>query len=134
MMMFNRKQPKSFVGTLGSSLPLDDFESALEAPDSVMDNLEKMRPMISDIAQMAETPGWKNWIRPFLERRRDTSKLIQMIEEGKDVRIEAAQIKAYGSLLNLVGSMTRTKSSLDTMAAVRAAKENVNAVRDQEEG
>lgn len=131
--MFSRKQPKSFVGTLGSSLPLDAFESALEAPDSVMENLEAMRPMVNDIALMAETPGWQKWIKPFLEKRRDPTKLLQLIEEGQDVKIEAAQIKAFGSLLNLVGSMVRTKASLETMAAARAAaKKAVSEDPDQE--
>jgi hypothetical protein len=134
--MFSRKQPKSFPGTVGAGLPYEvDFERAIEAPDSVMDNLEKMRPMIQDIAQMAEMPGWVKYIRPFLERKRDTSRLLQLIEEGKDARVEAAQIKAYGAILNLVGSMARTKDSLNSVAAAKAKeKEVADALRSEEEG
>lgn len=131
--MFARKQPKSFVGTVGSGLPIEDFEAAFEAPDSVMDNLEQMRPMIQDIAAVAEMPGWKKYIQPFLERKRDPGRLLQLIEEGKDARVEAAQIKAFGALLNLVGSMVRSKDSMDRMAAAKAAvKEREDALRDQE--
>ena len=126
--MFQRKHPKSFSGTVGSGLPVDDFESAFDTPDSVMDNLEKMRPMIQDVARMAETPGWQKWVKPFLERRRDPSNLLKLIEEGKDARVEAAQIKAFGSLLNLVGSMVRTKDSLDRADAAKASREEEDAV------
>lgn len=133
--MFQRKHPKSFLGSVGSGLPIEDFEAAFEAPDSVMDNLEKMRPMIHDIAAVAEMPGWKKYIQPFLERKRDPGRLLQLIEEGKDARIEAAQIKAFGALLNLVGSMVRSKASMDAMVAAKAAaKEREDALRNQEEG
>lgn len=125
--MIRRKQPKHFIGSVGAGLPVDDFEAAFDAPDSVMDNLEKMRPMITQIAAVAETQGWKNYIQPFLERRRNPEALLQLIEEGKDARVEAAQIKAFSAILNLVNSMTRTKASLDTMAAAKAAAKSIEA-------
>jgi hypothetical protein len=115
--MFDRKnRPKSFQGTLGAGLPYEDFETAVEAPDSVKDNLENMRPMIKAIRETAATDGWCLYIAPFLEKKRNPARILEMIEKGEDAKTEAGFVKLATSLLNLVSSILRTGASLDRLA------------------
>jgi hypothetical protein len=125
--MFNRKPPKTFAGTLLAGQPFEDFESAVESPDSVTENLERMRPMIQDIRAMAMMPGWTKYIGPFLAKKQSPHRLLELIEEGKDARVEAAQIKAFGAILNLVNSMVRSGDSMDRLAAEKAEREKADA-------
>lgn len=127
--MFSRKQPKAFVGTIGSGLPYEDFETALEAPDSVRENLEKMRPMIKAIRAMAETEGWKMYVQPFLEKQKNSTKILELVKAGQDARAEAGKTEAFVSILNLVNSFLRTGDSLDKMDA---AEEQKRADQDKE--
>jgi hypothetical protein len=121
------KKPKAFTGTLAAGLPYEDFETAVESPDSVMDNLEKMRPMIKAVRDMAAMDGWKLYVAPFLEKKRNPARILEMIEKGEDAKTEAGFVKLATSLLNLVGSILRTGDSMDRAAAEKEAK---NALRD----
>jgi hypothetical protein len=115
--MFDKKsRPKAFTGTLATGLPYEDFETAVEAPDSVKDNLEKMRPMIKAIREMAATEGWSLYMAPFLEKKRSPVRILEMIEKGEDAKTEAGFVKLATSLLNLVSSILRTGASLDRLA------------------
>jgi hypothetical protein len=128
--MIERKPvAKTFSGTLFNSQPFEDFEAAVEAPDSVSENLERMRPMIQEIRAMAMMPGWAKYIGPFLAKKQNPSRLLELIEEGKDARVEAAQIKAFGAILNLVNSMIRSGESLDRISAEKLEREK-NAAAD----
>jgi hypothetical protein len=121
--MFGKKDPKTPVGALGSGLPYEDFETAVASPDSVRDNLEKMRPMIQAIRVMARTEGWDKYVRPFLEKQQNPSRILEMIEKGEDAKTEAGRIKAYAALLNLVNSTLRTGASLDKLATQKEAQD-----------
>lgn len=124
-----RKDQKSFFGEISHGQAAhEEFEAALEAPETVLDNMLHMRPMIKDITDMANMPGWKKYIEPFLEKKQNPARLIELIEKGQKAEVEAAQMKAFGSILNLVRSMTRTKESMDRMAAAKAEKEAQRAV------
>jgi hypothetical protein len=115
--MFDKKnRPKAFTGTLASGLPYEDFEAAVETPDSVKDNLEKMKPMIKAIREMAATEGWSMYVAPFLEKKRNPTRILEMIEKGEDAKTEAGFVKLATSLLNLVSSILRTGASLDRLA------------------
>lgn len=119
--MFTKKT-KSFVGSVGSGLPYEDLETALNEPlDSVMSNLDRFRPMVKAIREMAQMDGWSKYVQPMLEKRRNPTKLLAMIKEGKDVKTEAAVMEAYGGLLNLVGSILRTGDSIDRSDLAKAA-------------
>jgi len=121
--MMTRKERKAFAGTIGSGLPYEIFEAAVDSPDVVLQNLELRRPMIEDIRAMARMPGWTQYIEPFLEKKQNPARLMELIEKGEDAKVEVAQIKAYGSLLNLVRSILRTGVSLDKMASAKAEEE-----------
>jgi hypothetical protein len=115
--MFDRKnRPKAFQGTLGAGLPYEDFEAAVETPDSVKDNLEKMRPMIKAIREMVATDGWSLYVAPFLEKKRNPTRILEMIEKGEDAKTEAGFVKLATALLNLVGTIVRSGISLDRLA------------------
>jgi hypothetical protein len=107
--------PKAFGGSVGSGSPFEDFEEYLDRPDEVKDNLDHLRPMIQAVKQMAEMPGWKTYIRPFLEKQADARKLIPLIREGKSATYDAAKIEAFGGFLNYVNSLVRTADSLAAM-------------------
>jgi hypothetical protein len=116
--MFDKKnRPKAFTGTLASGLPYEDFEAAVETPDSVKDNLEKMKPMIKAIREMAATEGWSMYVAPFLEKKRNPTRILEMIEKGEDAKTEAGFVKLATSLLNMVNSILRTGASLDRVLA-----------------
>jgi hypothetical protein len=116
--MFDKKsRPKAFTGTLASGLPYEDFEAAVETPDSVKDNLEKMKPMIKAVREMAATDGWSMYVAPFLEKKRNPTRILEMIEKGEDAKTEAGFVKLATSLLNMVNSILRTGASLDRVMA-----------------
>ena len=116
--MFDKKnRPKAFTGTLASGLPYEDFEAVVETPDSVKDNLEKMKPMIKAIREMAATEGWSMYVAPFLEKKRNPTRILEMIEKGEDAKTEAGFVKLATSLLNMVNSILRTGASLDRVLA-----------------
>ena len=116
--MFDKKnRPKAFTGTLATGLPYEDFETAVEAPDSVKDNLEKMRPMIKAIREMAATEGWSMYMAPFLEKKRNPARILEMIEKGEDAKTEAGFVKLASAMLNLVGTLLRSGASLDKLVA-----------------
>lgn len=126
--MFNKNRPKAFTGTLGTGLPYEDFETAVEAPDSVKDNLEKMRPMIKAIREMAATEGWSMYVAPFLEKKRNPGRILEMIEKGEDAKTEAGFVKLATSLLNMVNSILRTGVSLDKLAAADEADDSTKEI------
>lgn len=114
--MFNKNRPKAFAGTLASGLPYEDFEAAVDAPDSVRDNLERMKPMIKAVREMAAMDGWTMYLAPFLEQKRNPARILEMIEKGEDARAEAGLVKLATALLNLVGTILRSGASLDRLA------------------
>jgi len=118
-----RREQKAFTGQISSGLPYESFGAAMDAPDVVTDNLESLRPMIQDITDMAAMPGWTKYIEPFLVKKQNPANLIKLIKEGKDATSEAASMEAFGALLNLVRSMTRTKESMCRLAVAKAAAE-----------
>lgn len=115
--MLGKKTAKMFSGALGSGLPVDDFESAIDKPESVRANLDNLRPMILAIRDMAQMKGWQDYIKPFLEKNSDASKLLELIKKKEDATFEAAKIEAFKMILNQVNSMVRTAESLKRMAA-----------------
>jgi hypothetical protein len=121
--MFNKNRPKAFTGTLAAGLPYEDFETAVDAPDSVRDNLEHMRPMIKSIRETAATDGWRLYIAPFLEKKRNPARILEMIEKGEDAKTEAGFVKLASALLNLVGTLLRSGDSLDKMTAEKESEE-----------
>lgn len=118
--MFDKKnRSKAFAGMLATGLPYEDFEAAVESPDSVKDNLEKMRPMIKAVREMAATEGWSMYMAPFLEKKRNPARILEMIEKGEDAKTEAGFVKLSTILLNLVNGTLRTGASLDRIAAAK---------------
>lgn len=125
--MFDKKnRPKAFTGTLATGLPYEDFEAAVESPDSVKDNLEKMRPMIKAIREMAATEGWSMYMAPFLEKKRNPARILEMIEKGEDAKTEAGFVKLSTALLNLVSGILRTGASLDRIAAAKEEEKEID--------
>lgn len=122
-MLRKRDGQKGQIGQIGSGLPFEDFDVAYDKPDVVMANLENLRPMIRDIGDMAQMPGWTKYIEPFLEKRMNPSRVIEMVKKGEDARFEVAHIEALGSLLNLVKSMVRTRESMNRLEAAKSKDE-----------
>lgn len=110
------KAKKAFSGAIGSGLPFEGFEAGYDSPDVVKDNLDKLRPMIMAVKETTETAGWRDYIKPFLEKRGDARKLLEIIRKGEDPKQDAAKIEAFVEFLNYVNSLVRSAESLARMA------------------
>lgn len=117
--MLGKKTSKVFGGALASGLPYEDFEAGLEKPESVKNNIEHLRPMVSAVKLMADTQGWTDYVRPFLEKQSDPMKLLDMVKKKEDATFEAAKIEAYKGLLNYVNTLVRTAESLGRLEVAK---------------
>ena len=92
-----------------------DIGDVIQKPDSLRENLESLWPMMKAVRDMARTDGWEKYLKPFLEKQCDVSKLIASIKSGDNPMGEASKIEAYQSILNFVGTMVRSADSYEKM-------------------
>lgn len=118
-----KKTAKVFGGALASGLPVDDFEAGIEKPESVRENMEHLRPMLSAVKNMTATRGWTDYVQPFLEKQSDPMKLLALIKGKQDATFEAAKIEAYRGLLNYINSLSRSAESLARIDAAVEGEE-----------
>lgn len=123
------KKNKVFAGAVGAGQPFDEgFEIYADRPSAVLENLKHLRPTILAVKQMAETKGWAEHIRPFLEKQSDPRRLVALIREKSPLlEYETAKIEAFGSLLNYINTLSKTADSLRSM---ESEEEDAPATRD----
>ena len=84
----------------------DIFAEAAENPRAALKKRTgQLQQMAEKIKAMAETSGWREVVRPFLEKHGDPARLFG--KKPEEVAALSPKVEAYYRLLKLVDSMLR---------------------------
>ena len=120
---------KAFAGAIGTGLPVEDVELTIDAPpDMVRENLERLRPLITAVRNMADTPGWRDYIKPYLEKQGNPMALVEAVKKKEDTSLLVAKIEVAQGLLNYVNSMVRSANSLAKLGAAKESEDEVEGI------
>jgi len=91
--------------------------------DLAKENMERMKPMLKAVYEMCQAEGWKNYIKPFLERHGNPAQLFECLRNpDKRFEVEAPRVEAFAQILNYINSLEKTYASI-----LKAGEKDKNA-------
>lgn len=90
---------------------LKDTLKYFDKPEDVLkQNIKHMRPLAVKLKNMMMTPGWEEFVKPFLEREANPSRLFALFKkkESPERDYELGRAEGFSNFLNLINNIVNS--------------------------